>query len=103
MNDYQTNIVEVSELKASLENVNQKIEEQRLREEKRYRQLAGHARQMEKMIEEMSRAQRDPWSLGVRTFQYLICLILHMWYSNYTFMSFVGLTSVPIAHYNISF
>ena len=63
MYDHQAHIVEVSELKASLENANQKIEEQRLRKNERDRQMTNHARQMEemkKMLEEMSRSQRGP-------------------------------------------
>ena len=94
-------MAEVSELKTNLKNANRMIEEQRLREEERDRQMADHGQQMEemkKMIKEMSRAQRGLWSLGVRTFQYLICLILHMSYSNSTFMLFVGLVSVTRAH-----
>ena len=54
-------MAEVSELKANLENANRMIEEQHLREEERDRKIADHARQMKemkKMIEEMSWAQR---------------------------------------------
>ena len=68
--DYQAHIAEVSELRASLDNANRMLQEQRLREEEQDRQMTErdwqmteHARQMEemkKMLEEMSRAQRGP-------------------------------------------
>ena len=112
--NHQAYMAEVSQLKDNLEKANHVIEEQRLREEEWNRlvtnldrQIVELDRQMEetvwimeenyawqmeemrKMIENMSRTHSGPWTLGVHTFQHLICLILHMWYSNCTFMSFV--------------
>ena len=53
---------------------------------------AWQMEEMRNMIEEMTRAQKEPLTHGVRIFQLLICLISHQWYiSNFTFMSFVGL------------
>uniref|UniRef100_A0A9I9DU07 Uncharacterized protein n=1 Tax=Cucumis melo TaxID=3656 RepID=A0A9I9DU07_CUCME len=52
-------IMRCTPLKASLENTNNLIEEQRIRKEERYRQMVKTARQMEEMrmmIEEMSQA-----------------------------------------------
>ena len=70
MYDYQAHIMKVSELRASLENANQILQEQRLRKEEqdqqmaeRDRQMVDHAQQMEemkKMLKEMSRASRGP-------------------------------------------
>ena len=70
MYDYQAHIMKVSELRASLENANQILQEQRLRKEERDQQMAerdrqmvDHAQQMEemkKMLKEMSRASRGP-------------------------------------------
>ena len=89
-------MTEVSKLKANLENANHTIEVQHLREDERDRQIADHTQQMEEM-KKMSRTQREVVNTWVHIFQYLICLILHMRYSNSAFMSFVGLTFVTRA------
>ena len=63
--------IEVNKLRASLENTKQLIEEQQLTSKLHARQIEENAQQMEqikKMIEKMSQAQREPWTLDVHIF-----------------------------------